>query len=515
MDITVKNYRSFSDEHPLRINVQDGVIALVGPNNTGKSNVLKFFYELRSLFSELRNVAFYINGGRFTTHFQGVMNQEEPFNKFNDKKIEIIFSFKNTETQVSIIRSNRHSNVTSFNVSGRNVNPSRSPELSINNNRVLLTQNGEEIFNIEELTKQMELLMNCIYFPAFRNVINVGTRTDYFDISVGEGFIRQWNQFIGGNEPAIREKCIQIQRDLKEIFDYQALQIRGNPENNDVIVDIDDKSYRLTELGAGMAQFVLVFINAAVKQPSYILIDEPELNLHPKLQIDFISRLLKYTRNGIIFSTHSLGLAHTTAQTIYSVYKHDKYTSIIKPFDATTSFAEFLGELNFSNFSTLGLKKLLLVEGPTDVQVFHVFLRKLHKYQDVLIWPLGGSSLINKDTSLQLSELHRIGPGVQIHCWIDSEKGSSAAKLSADREAFVENCREQGINVTVSEKRAIENYFPHTIAQTINPTIVSPMQDYDQLPPTWIKGSNWRMAEKIDLTTDLADTDLKTFLESL
>jgi len=49
--ITLKNYRCFSEQRPLVIDLGRGVSALTGPNNVGKSALLKFFYEMRWLWN--------------------------------------------------------------------------------------------------------------------------------------------------------------------------------------------------------------------------------------------------------------------------------------------------------------------------------------------------------------------------------------------------------------------------------------------------------------------------------
>ena len=53
--VTAKNYRCFEDTTPLRFSIQDGFIALVGPNNSGKSSCLKLFYEFRSIWESIQN----------------------------------------------------------------------------------------------------------------------------------------------------------------------------------------------------------------------------------------------------------------------------------------------------------------------------------------------------------------------------------------------------------------------------------------------------------------------------
>lgn len=53
IDVTLKNYRCFSDEHPATFRLRPGLTAFVGRNNAGKSSVLRFLYEFRNLFQSL------------------------------------------------------------------------------------------------------------------------------------------------------------------------------------------------------------------------------------------------------------------------------------------------------------------------------------------------------------------------------------------------------------------------------------------------------------------------------
>src|SRR6266702_3463896 len=53
IELTIKNYRCFSDEKPARILIKPGFTAFLGINNSGKSSLLKFFYEFRNLFQQL------------------------------------------------------------------------------------------------------------------------------------------------------------------------------------------------------------------------------------------------------------------------------------------------------------------------------------------------------------------------------------------------------------------------------------------------------------------------------
>ena len=56
-ELTIKNYRCFPDAKPARLILKSGFTAVVGPNNSGKSSLLRFFYELRGLFSGLAGLS--------------------------------------------------------------------------------------------------------------------------------------------------------------------------------------------------------------------------------------------------------------------------------------------------------------------------------------------------------------------------------------------------------------------------------------------------------------------------
>src|SRR5213075_1973650 len=105
------------------------------------------------------------------------------------------------------------------------------------------------------------------------------------------------------------------------------------------------KSFKLPEVGSGLTQFILVLATVAIRNPSYILIDEPELNLHPSLQVDFLTTLASYAEHGVLFATHNLGLARAVSDRVYSVRRVGRDGREVRDFTGTRALAEFLGEL--------------------------------------------------------------------------------------------------------------------------------------------------------------------------
>jgi len=90
--ITLKNYRCFEDTKPLGLELGPGFTALVGPNNSGKSSFLKFFYEARQLFgtlTDLNAMRNAVHASRSSVSFQALDDQVEIFHNRNTRALVI------------------------------------------------------------------------------------------------------------------------------------------------------------------------------------------------------------------------------------------------------------------------------------------------------------------------------------------------------------------------------------------------------------------------------------------
>ena len=283
-------------------------------------------------------------------------------------------------------------------------------------------------------------------------------------------------------------------------------------------INIDGRPHKLYEVGAGVAQLIIVLAASLVSKPPYILIDEPELSLHPALQLKFLLALATNSTKGVLYATHHLGLARSTTANIFIVKRLNNTTSSLLRFGSQPeSYAELLGELNYSSRVELGCDGLLLVEGATDVLCFQEFLRQRRCDQKYVVLSLGGSQLIRAGTSRHLAELTRILEVYKIHAFIDSERSEANAELAKDRREFLNECSSLGINVHVSDRRAIENYFDaKAIAKSLGAPYV-PLGHFEKLKSAkfgWAKADNWRIARALD-PCDLHGTDLSDFLDSI
>jgi len=527
IDVELKNYRCFPDANSARFTMGPGFAAFVGANNSGKSSLLKFLFEFRGLFGTISstngNLLTALRGGPQPTNLNGLLDPREVFSNTNDRDIEIKLKFHDPDYEA---HPNRPPAVTGVMVKiarreltwtaavSREQGPLPTDDQFGFSDTMLMSRRGEPLADLEGLFRPCRVLTRCLYVGPFRNAINVGGG-DYFDIQVGQQFIQTWREYKTGMRMAANEAIYRLTQDIKSLFGFNYLEINPTPNNETLQVFIDGKSYKLPELGSGIAQFIIVLTNAATRQPSFVLIDEPELNLHPSLQLSFLTTLASYATDGILFGTHSIGLAKTSAERIYSLRRASEGRSEMHPYESMPDLAQFLGELGYAGYRELGIEKVLLVEGPSDARTVRQFLRKHGKENFSLVLPLGGSALINPNAESELAEVQRISG--HVFALVDSERNSPADPVPGDRLAFQQVCARLGINCRILDRRSLDNYLSDAAIKRIKGDNYRALEAYESLShlsPAWSKAENWRIAMEMN-KSDLDGTDLGAFFEAL
>ena len=359
----------------------------------------------------------------------------------------------------------------------------------------------------------LKVLVAARYYGPFRNAINVG-KGDYYDLQTGTGFIDLWNGWKTSGMKAQTRAIAKVTEDIRTLFEFGQLEINSSGPLKTLVVAIDNQTYRLAELGSGLAQFIIVLGNAATTQPSLVLIDEPETNLHPSLQIDFLLTLAQYASYGCIFSTHSVGLARSVADRIYSIQR-GPHGPMVRTFEETPNYLQFLGELSFSTFKEMGHDTLLLVEGVNDVKVLQQLLRLVKKEHTTVILPLGGNQLASGGRDAELNELTRLSG--RVFAFVDSERPQEGAEATEQRRAFAATCDAIGIQVCITQRRALENYFTDRAVKAAFGEAFSALSAYQALreaPNGWSKSDNWKIARQMTLD-ELSGTDLGEFIISI
>jgi hypothetical protein len=381
----------------------------------------------------------------------------------------------------------------------------------------------QPICDLTPYLEVLEAMSGAMYIGPFRNIINLSLDSgsgpslgaQYYDLRIGDAFVADWETLKAGDDRTANEVAYTVTRDIERIFGFSSLDINKAPGGRTLQLFLDGRSYRLPELGSGLAQFIAVLAQVARRQPAFVLIDEPELNLHPTLQIDFLLTLASYATHGVLFSTQSLGLARASADQIYSVRRVEGRVSEVSEYESTSNLAEFAGELSFAGYRELGVEQILLVEGPSDLRSVQQFLRLFHKDHSIVLIHLGGASSINPGAVPELLEMKRLSGSV--NALIDSERTGAREALSPDREGFRRACETAGVRCHTLKRRALENYFTDQAVRNVKGPAYRALRPYERLSdvtPAWSKRENWRIARQMT-RSELATTDLGKFLASL
>jgi predicted ATPase len=515
--LTIKNYRCFAS--PTVFDIQNGFTAFVGMNNAGKSTAMRFLLEFRPLFSVLSSpggLTNCIKKPQGLGQFLHVLDQEEVFSNLNMKGIEIEFHLHSEKNEnknyrhigivVSLSRERRYQAVVS--IDGLLLEVDKFQGF---NTRQEISVAGGPDSDFSDFFRLMASLANTLYVGPFRNTINIGSKEDYLDIKIGEAFIAEFRALKTGPKKQDNAGISRLTEQIRNIFRFSALDISPASDNRSLHLTVNGRPFKQHELGSGLSHFIIVLANAAVKKPDWILIDEPEMNLHPSLQLEFLTALGDYAKEGVWFSTHSLGLARSAAERIYSVASLDEGNSVVRSLSVTPRLSEFLGEMSFSSQKELGFEKVLLVEGPTELKVIKHFLRGLSKEHRILLLPIHG----HMPQPDEFDDLRRITTNVA--ALIDSEKAAKDSPLDKNRAEFVELCKRTGVACLALELGATENYFPDEVIKAVFGQEYRGLRPYEklkQLQPRWSKNQNWRIAEAMSFN-QIEKTDLGVFLQNL
>lgn len=513
--ITLKNYRCFEDVDPVEITFRPGFTSLIGVNNSGKSTLLRFLFEFRGLFQQLRpdGINHLLQGQPFAmSPPQGIFDNTEIFCHNNERPLSVslrILDAQRDEIDEVSLEFDR-ANPFVFRADFRHARKSLTT--------IGLTRTGQEEVQVggtsqnlrlTALFRVVETLADSLYVGPFRNILNVGTNTGYFDIRTGQAFVEQWRMMKTGGTRRENEAAAGVQADIARLFGFGHIEINAFPGDSTLSLLIDGRSLKLPEVGSGIAQFVLVLANVSMRPPALILIDEPELNLHPSLQVDFLTTLGSYARFGVVFGTHNVGLARAVGDTIYALRTVDGHSEV-RPFDERNpSLSEVLGELSFSGYRALGFSSVLLIEGRTDVKTVQQFLRQYDVDHKVVVIPLGGEEMITEAAEDELRELTRLSD--KIFALIDSERQKAGERISAKRQGFINACERANIRCKVLDRRALENYLADSaVRRAFGPGAHALSPFADPKTTTWNKRENWRAA-RLMTKGELAGTDLDAF----
>ena len=144
-----------------------------------------------------------------------------------------------------------------------------------------------------------------------------------------------------------------------------------------------EKDFRpISNLGKGMRSIYMLslletYAESDELMPGLVLVEEPELFLHPKLQKTSGDILYRIAReNQVIFSTHSPNLLpNFNSRQIRQVYRNDYDDSCIR---GNTDISRILDDLGYTASDMMNVDFVFIVEGKQDKSRLPLLLRRYY-----------------------------------------------------------------------------------------------------------------------------------------
>jgi AAA15 family ATPase/GTPase len=384
--IKLSGWRSY-DLDGIKIEGLKSINLIIGPNNSGKSNLSKYFNYLKSIASgelssgKIITVAAELNESQTWAWRKGKINCEITLSSDNNFTKGDAVSYRVDEHQVTLNCSHDVSSNTSF----LNMKVNDKPIYDESNLICSDLEGGKWVDPTDDVAGFSDnefywrnFLKSLVFVDPIRHHSRNSNNEQsyYFD---GAKIIEELDRL------RLDRATPSSWADYKKQIKQWLTEILSEEVTNIEIVEKDlnlefqsGLSFSLDQLGTGVSQIVMLLSHLWINKDKNlnVFLEEPEANLHPEAVVKLVSIFEKELVNHRFFiTTHSPSLIDCLNQNwaVYRTLKLPNGASSITPNDNVIKHYETLDSLGVKASQILQSNTVLWVEGPSD----RIYLKKL------------------------------------------------------------------------------------------------------------------------------------------
>jgi len=478
--IVVKNFRSF-DKEGIELVSPDKINLLIGKNNCGKSNVLRFLNLLgsRELHNSFNNFDYGVERGfselpitvddhrnysektpfQFSVYLEPSKNLKDlTLDKINLDKIYVTYELWKTNNGYSL------KSIDSF-VSQISENEIRIFEEA--NMRLRGGSSGGTIVQARERVARTLRVTSEVVFPRVEYLSEFRKPTENKPLRV------KLNEIVN---PDYRHQENLKKKELlcsyfKNVFDFE-VDVKIPDLDKEIELTINGKQTPLSSLGSGLQEIVLIAFTIVTTDAEIICIDEPELHLHPGAQRELLYLASEIKDKVFFFATHSNHFLdyEVPNKKVYQLTKDGDHTKISLA-STQENYIDVLDDLGIRASEIYQTNGIIWVEGPSDRVYIKKWIELLEPdFKEGLQYTFqyyGGKilshySLDDYDFKEYLNVLN-VNKNAFVVMDSDMSKAYSITDLRQTKQRIITECESNNIGYWVTKGKEIENYLTNSV----------------------------------------------------